>query len=139
MSGIDNRVGIQKEVRDEISIRDKAMSGDITIEILTADVAPAPTAAIWSYTVNFQLIDTNGNVHNWYNGDIVAAASDTSAAGTAAVDDTSPAVVNGVGSVVLSGDAAAWLDTETALCTLNGTVLGKTLANKVFTVTFTAP
>jgi hypothetical protein len=83
--------------------------------------------------------DTAGNVHNWYNGDIVAAAADTSAAGTAAVDDTSPAVTNGVGTVVLSGDAAAWLDTETATCTLNGTVLGVTLANKVFTVTFTAP
>ena len=139
MSGIDNKIGLAPELRKEISIRDKAMSGDIIINILTANVTPAPTAAIWSYTVLFQLEDSNGNVHNWFNGDIAASAADTSAVGTASVGDATPAVVNGVGSVVFSGDAASWLDTETATCTISGTLALKTLVSKDFVVTFTAP
>lgn len=139
MSGIEKKIGIPPYIRDEIAIRDRAMSGDIAIEILTADVAPAPTSDVWSYTIKFQLVDSHGNVHNWYNGNIAAAAGDTSTAGTASVDDATPAVVDGVGTVVLQGDAQDWLNAETATCTLNGTVLGVSLANKVFTVTFTTP
>lgn len=139
MSGIENILSVHPVLRREFAVRDRAMSGDIVINILTADVTPAPTAAVWNYVIKFELVDSKGNVHNWYNGDIVATAGDTSAAGTASVDDGTPAVVNGIGTVTLSGDAAAWLNTETATCTLNGSVLGVTLGNKVFTVTFTTP
>jgi hypothetical protein len=138
MSAIDTKVNVGIEERREFSIRDAAMSGDIAINILTSDVAPEPTSDAWSYTVKFEIVDSSGRVHDWFSGDIAAAAADTSVAGTASVSDATPAVVNGVGSVDLEGDAADWLDTEEATCTLNGTILGVTLGDKVFTVTFTA-
>lgn len=140
MSEIDRKVNVGIEERREFSIRDAAMSGDLDLTIFTADVTPAPTAAEWEYTVKFGLVDSNGRIHDWYTGDITAAVADTSTAGTASIDDATPSIVNGVGTVVLSGDAAAWLDTETATVTLDGSVstLGITLTQKVFTVTFTA-
>ena len=138
MSAIDQKVNVGIEERREFSVRDAAMSGDIIVNILTADVAPEPTAAIWSYAVVFQLEDSLGRIHDWCSQDIVATAADDSTAGTAAVSDASPAVVNGVGTVTLSGDAEAWLDTEEATCTIDGTVLGITLTDAVFTVVFTA-
>lgn len=138
MSDIKDRLGIQPQVRDEFALRDAAMSGDIAINIITDDVAPAPTAAAWEYVVAFEIVNAAGDRHTWFSADITAAAADTSTAGTASVSDTTPAVVNGYGTVTLSGDAADWLDTETATCTLDATILGKDLTDAVFTVTFTA-
>ena len=138
MAGIDNKIGVKPAVRGAISNMAKAMSGDITIEILTAVKTPLPTAAIWDYDVSFQIIDASGEVHDWANQNIVAAVATDSSAGTPAIDDATPALMNGQGSVSVSGDAAAWLDEEVVTLTLSGTVLGKTLASKTWTVTFTA-
>lgn len=110
---------------------------DIAIVVKIANVTPAPTAAIWSYTVPFEMQTAAGEVIP-YTGNIVAAASDTSTAGTAAVDDTSPAMVMGQGSVTLSGDAADWLDTETATLTLTYTTAYGNDKTDTFVVTFTA-
>jgi hypothetical protein len=138
MSAYERDNGIPPVIREALSVQGAAMSGDIAVNILTADVTPAPTAEAWSYEVSFELVDTAGRRHSWFNGDIAAAAADTSTAGTASVSDATPAVVNGVGTVTLSGDAEAWLDTETATLTLDGTVLGVTLTDAEFVVTFTA-
>ena len=140
MSEIDKKTNVGIEERREFSIRDAALSGDLDLTIFTADVTPEPTSEAWSYTVKFGLVDSNGRIHDWYTGDITAAAADTSTAGTASVDDATPTIINGIGTVVLSGDAADWLDTEDATVTLDGSVatLGITLTQKVFTVTFTA-
>jgi hypothetical protein len=138
MASIDKETGIQPAVRKKLSNMAKAMSGDITIEILTANVTPVPTAEAWSYPVQFQLIDSAGVIHGWANQDLGAAASDDSTAGAASVSDATPAVVDGIGTVNLIGDEAAWLDTEVATLTMSGTVLGVTLTEKTFTVTFTA-
>ena len=131
--------GIAPAVREALSNQAAAMSGDILVNILTVNVTPEPTSAVWAYDVEFELVDSLGRRHEWYNGNIVAAASDDSSAGTAAVDDASPAMVDGLGTVELSGAAQAWLDTEVATLTLNGTVLGKVMSDATFTVTFTAP
>lgn len=138
MAAYDKDTGIQPATREALSVIAAGMSGDIVINTITAEPTPAPTSDVWSYTVGFELTDTAGNRHEWYNGDVTAAASDTSTAGTAAVDDGTPAVVNGYGTVVLSGDAADWLDTETAVLTLDGTIMGTALDAVTWTVTFTA-
>lgn len=138
MSAYEKENGIAPAVREALSTQAAGMSGDIAIEVLTAAPTPAPTAAAWEYDVAFQLVDTDGRCHAWFSGDLTAAASDSSTAGTASVSDATPAVVNGVGTVTLSGDAAAWLATETATLTLDGTVLGTALDAVTFVVTFTA-
>ena len=135
MSGIENKTGIKPKCRDEFAIRDQAMSGDIIIEILTADVNEAAAATGWTYAVKFQLTNAAGIVHNWYNGTIDAVAGDTSVLGTATISSATPNVVDGIGTVNLIGDAVAWVAAEDATATLSGTVLGVTLGAKVFTVT----
>lgn len=110
---------------------------DIAIVISLANVTPEPTAAAWSYTVPFEMQTAAGEVIP-YTGNIVAGAGNTSSAGTAAVGDASPPMVMGRGSVVFSGDEAAWLDTETATLTLTYTTAYGNDKTDTFTVTFTA-
>lgn len=129
---------LDPKTRRALEARDAAMSGDMIIDILTAVVTPAPTAAAWTYTVKFRIVDSSGKVHDWFSGDIAAAASDDSSAGTASVSDATPAVSKGYGEVDIEGDAETWADTEVATLTLNGSIMGKTLADKTWTATFTA-
>jgi hypothetical protein len=135
--GIEQMTGVKPRLREYLAAQAAGMSGDIAINILTADVTPAPTTSAWDYIVKFEIVDSSGNVHSWFSGDITAAASDTSVAGTASVDDTTPPVVNGVGTVTLSGTAASWLNAETAQVDLDATILGVTVTTQTFTVTFT--
>jgi hypothetical protein len=137
MAAYDKDTGIQPATRDALNALAAGLSGDIVINVLTDVITPAPTSDVWSYTVAFELTDTAGNRLTWYNGDITAAASTDSSAGTAAVSDATPAGVNGVGSVDLSGDAAAWLNTEVATLTLDGTISGTALTEATWTATFT--
>jgi hypothetical protein len=137
MGAYDKDTGIQPAVRDALNALAAGLSGDIVINILTDVVTPAPTASVWSYTVAFELTDTAGNRLTWYNGNLTAAASDNSSAGSASVSDATPAVVNGYGTVDLEGDAAAWLNTEVATLTIDGTISGTALTEKTWTATFT--
>ena len=129
--------GLNPQLRYLWNSQAKFNADDVTIVIDRADVTPAPTAAAWSYVVPFKMKTAAGEIIP-FTGNVVAAAADTSSAGTASVDDTSPAVVMGVGEVTLSGDAAAWLDTETATATISFTTAYGKAINDVFTVTFTA-
>lgn len=134
---IQSILGHSPKLRALWEAQAKFNAGDVVVVIDTANVAPAPTAAVWSYTVSFGL-QTAAGEEIPYTGNIVAGAANTSTAGTAAVDDASPAVVLGKGSVVFSGDAAAWLDTETATLTLTYTDAYATAHTDTFVVTFTA-
>lgn len=113
-------------------------SDSVTVEIGIANVTPAPTSAIWSYTVPFRLKGSNSGLTLPYTGTIGAGAANTSSAGTAAVDDATPAVTLGVGTVTFSGDAQDWLDSETATLTLTYTNLRGGTDTDTFVVTFTA-
>jgi len=110
----------------------------VLVVIDRANVTPEPTAAAWSYTVPFYLVGENSGLVIPYTGVVGAGAADTSTAGTASVDDASPAVTMGKGSVVFSGDAADWLDTETATLTITYTNLRGGTDTDTFVVTFTA-
>ena len=143
MAAITQNMNIDPKTRRYLNKMNKAMSGDMIITIDTANVTPAPTSEAWSYTVIFRITDALGKTHDWYSGNFTAGIADDSSAGTASIDDATPAVVNGTGKVVVSGDAEAWLDTEVATLSISPTgsgssIMGNTIAQKQWTATFTA-
>ncbi len=113
-------------------------AGAVSVVVDRANVTPAPTSAAWSYSVPFHIVGTASGLCVPYTGNIVAGAGDTSSAGTASVDDSSPPVVMGSGTVKLQGDAQAWLNAETATLTLTYTDAYATAHTDTFVVTFTS-
>ena len=111
----------------------------VLVQVDRANVTPAPTSAAWSYVVPFSLVGENTGYVIPYTGTIGAGIADTSSAGTASIDDATPAVVMGRGTVTVSGDAQAWLNTETATLTLTYTNLRGGTDTDTFVVTFTTP
>jgi len=141
MSKILKREGIAPRIRAEIALRDKALSGDIVMVIDPETVAPVPTAAAWTRNVKISLQTAAGEVHNWLDHAYATTASiaNDSTAGTATIPSTTLTLVNGEATIVVSGDAAAWLDTETDTLTIgNITVLGYTVTGGTSVETFTA-
>lgn len=138
----DNEIGIQPEIRDEIALRDKAMAGDLIFVVTPATVTPAPRATAWTRTVKIALKTSAGEIHTWFNKAITSGVSiaDTSTAGTASIPSTTLTFVEGEASVVISGDAQDWLNTETDTLTVaQATILGYTVASKTSVETFTTP
>ena len=141
MSYLDTRNGIQPAVVEELKIRDKALSGDIVMVIDPETVAPAPTSAAWTRNVKISIQTASGEVHKWLNQAYATTLSiaDTSTAGTASITSTTLTLVDGEATVVVSGDAQNWLDTETDTLTVgNITVLGYTVTGGTSVETFTA-
>jgi len=120
---ISKRQGIQPAVKDEMLLRDKAASGDIVFVVSPSTVSTSPTAAAWTRTVGVEVQTAAGEVHNWYSKAITTGVSiaATSNAGTATIPSTTLTFDEGKASVVVSGDAAAWLggiaQVETITCT----------------------
>ena len=88
-----------------------AMSGDLSFSIDPETVAATATSEAWTRTVTISLVDSSGNVQKWFNKAITTGVSiaDTSSAGTASITSTTLTFANGVATVVVSGDEAAWL------------------------------
>lgn len=126
---------------EELTLLEKAMSGDLVMVIDPETVTPAPTAAAWTRTVLVSIQTAAGEVHQWLNQAYTTTASiaDTSTAGTASIASTTLTLVNGQAAIVVSGDAADWLDTETDTLTIgNITVMGYTVTGGTSVETFTA-
>jgi len=118
-----------------------AMSGDIVMVITPKTVAPAPTATAWTRDVSISIENAAGDVHTWLTQDYATTLSiaDTSTAGTATIASTTLEIVNGVATVTVSGDGAAWLNSETDTLTVgNITVMGYTVTGGTSVETFTA-
>ena len=133
-------VAIQPQLREEIALRDKAMSGDIVFAITPATVAPAPTSAAWERDIVIEIQDASGNAHTWINQDYATSLTiaDTSTAGTATIESTTLSLVNGRAVVTVSGDVAAWLNSESDTLTVSAiTVLGYTVSSVASVETFT--
>ncbi len=128
----------EPNLRDFIEGVGDLLADDVSVVAMPANVTPAPTSSVWSYTVPFEIRSARTGSVLPINGTIAATVGDTSSAGTAAVSTAAPVVFMGRGSVVLSGDAAAWLDTETATLTLTYTNLRGGTDVDTFVVTFTA-
>lgn len=109
--------------------------------IAPATATPLPTSEAWQRTVTIQLADANDVVQTWFNASFATTLSiaDTSVAGTASIASTTADFVNGTCTVVVSGDAAAWLATETDTLTVASiTVAGETVTGGTSVETFTA-
>lgn len=132
----DNFNKFQVELRSFMEGVGDLFADDVTVVCMPANVAPAPTAAAWSYVVPFEVRSARTGFVLPLNGTIGAGAGDTSTSGTASVSSATPTCFMGRGSVTLSGDAAAWLDTETATLTLTYTNLRGSTDTDTFVVTF---
>jgi len=142
-SGVPNpslNPGIKPAVRDALGLMSKAYSGDVVMVITPATAEPLATAAAWTQTFYVELQTAAGELHTWFNKAITSGHSvaDTSTAGTATVSPaTTTTFVNGIATIVMSGDAAAWLLDETATLTVAAfEVMGYTIAEKTGVVTF---
>lgn len=137
---IEKMSGIPPQLREWGELLEKAASGDMVFVITPTTVAPAPTSEAWTRNVIIELQTADGRVHKWFNADITVSIGDTSSAGTASITDTTPAMVAGRCVVEVSGDAKAWLNTETDTLTLsNQTILGYTVTGGTSVETFTTP
>lgn len=136
---LQNMSGLSRREQELWKAQGDFNADSVVVVVERANVTPAPTSAAWSYTVPFTL---RGEVSGYvipYNGTIGAGIADDSTAGTASIDDATPTVTMGRGQVVVSGDAAAWLNTETATLTLTYTNLRGGTDTDTFVVTFTTP
>lgn len=116
-----------------------ALSGDMALRVspsTTASLATVVVAAIagddekYVRTVTVELVDSDGNVHTWFNGSFAVAGSEVTAGdGTA---DTAAATVQlaaGVGTCELEY-VGTWAAEDTATITVTGgTLLGFSIAD----------
>jgi hypothetical protein len=125
----------------QMDLMAKAMAGDMVLSILPATVTPLPTAAAWTRTVTIQLKTAAGEVHRWLDKAFATTLSiaNTSTAGTATIASTTLTLTKGEARIVVSGDAAAWLNAETDTLTVgNLSILGYTITGGTSVETFTA-
>ncbi len=126
----------------EDRLRAEALGGDILFVLTPAAVAPVPISAAWTRNVVVSVENAAGEVHTWFNEVIASGNSiaDGSTAGTASIVSTTLTIVEGRATVVVSGDAQDWLDTETDTYTVAEYTgfAGQTLAVKTSVETFTA-
>ena len=119
--------------------RDKAMSGDMVVVITPATKTTAATGAAWTRDVLISVQTAAGDVHAWLNHAYTAKLSiaNTSTADTATIVSTTLTLVNGQATVVVSGNAMAWLAAETDTLTLASlTIMGYTVAGGTSVETF---
>lgn len=123
----------------------KAVQGDLKLVCTPATVAKTATSEAWDETVVITLTNNDGEVCQWYNGNITIAVGDTGT-GTASIVPAAGAIqmTDGVATVVLSGDAGVdnWANLQTATLIVSptannaGIVQGSLIANATCVVTF---
>lgn len=98
----------------------KGLAGDYVLSCSPSTATKAPTSSAWSQTVTVSLKTAAGEVHTWYNGPVKLAVADTSSAGTASISPSAgnQMMTDGTLTVTLSGNAANWLNGETATLTV---------------------
>lgn len=127
---VGEEIGVQFQVEELLedlagltNLVEDAIQGDIVLDIAPTTVANVPTAAAWDRSVVLTLQNAAGDTHTWCDMVFAAALSiaDASSAGTASIVSTTLTLVNGVATIVVSGDAQAWLggiaQVETITCT----------------------
>jgi hypothetical protein len=116
-------LGIQPELRAYLTHMENVASGGLKWVLTPSTVSTTPLATAWTRSVLVQLQDDEDVVCDWYTADIATGNSiaDTSSAGTASIVSTTLSIVEGEATVVVSGDAQAWLggtsQVETITCT----------------------
>lgn len=126
---------------------ENGLSGDIMIVPVPAACGSSAAAVNtvigaegkFTRTVHVKLTDTDGTVHEWFNGSLAVAASKSSTSGLVAIEDsaTSMLFVNGEGDVIIEY-TGAWAADDTATVTVSGTILGYSLTQKTSVDTLVA-
>lgn len=126
------------QLADFLELQADAMQGDMVLDISPSTVNTAPTAAAWTRDVVITLQNAAGDTHEWMDAAFTTTLSiaDASSAGTASIVSTTLTFVNGVATIVVSGDAAAWLGGTAQIETISATK-GTGIA-QVETITCTA-
>lgn len=114
------------------------MNDDLSFSISPTTVAATAGSTAWTRTVTVTLVDSDGDTQTWYNRAVTTGVSiaDTSSAGTASITSTTLTFVNGVATVVVSGDAQAWLGGTAQVETKS--VTGAPSGDGTITITVTA-
>lgn len=133
----DKLQGIDPGLREMLFAQAKFNAEDVAVVVLIDNVTPAPTAAVWSYVVPFELQTAAGEVIPFTGNIAATAAESTSGGGTCDPDDATPAMVMGKGSLTFSGTEATWANADTATLTLTYTTAYATAKTDTFVVTFT--
>lgn len=132
--------GINLTNNQELTLLEKAMSGDMVMTVSPATVSTAALSTAWTRDVIITVATAAGEEHVWLNQAYTTTLSiaDTSTAGTASITSTTLTLVNGKAIVTVSGDAQDWLATETDTLTVgNITVMGYTVTGDTSVETFT--
>lgn len=127
MSAITQRLGLAPEVRRELELRDRAMSGDLVLVCMPALTSRPATGQPWSRAVEVSLRTADGRVHDWCEASLTVAVADTSAGGSASTAASGLTLVAGRALLTVSGSAGPWLAGESNTVTVSGGVLGQTL------------
>lgn len=127
---IKERIGFKPNIRkafltvtELLDLIQDALQGDIVLDISPSTVNADPTVAAWTRDVVISLKNAAGEIHEWMNAAFttILSIADASSAGTASIVSTTLTFVKGVATIVVSGDAAAWLggtaQIETITCT----------------------
>lgn len=148
MSRINKKLGVQPEMRVELQLRDKAMSGDLVIEVTPAtcgssatDVAAAIAGddAKFQRTVKIRLKTASGDTHDWFDGSLTIAATKSSTSGVIAINGgvSSATFKDGCAEVTLNY-TGTWASGDTSTLTVSGSLLGYTLTSKTSVDTLVA-
>ena len=116
-----------------------ALNGDIVVSISPATATHAATVSTgWTRTVTVTLKNAAGEIHTWANFAYASGCSiaDTSSPGTASIPSTTLTFVNGVATVVVTGDAQSWTSTTDTLTVPTLTILGFTVTGGTSVETF---
>ena len=116
-----------------------ALNGDMVVSISPATATHAATVSTgWTRTVTVTLKNAAGETHTWFNYAYASGCSiaDTSSPGTASIPSTTLTFVNGVATVVVTGDAQSWTSTTDTLTVPTLTILGFTITGGTSVETF---
>lgn len=127
---VGEEIGVQIQVEELLedlaglnSLVEDAIQGDMVLNISPTTVNAAPIATAWTRDVVLTLQNAAGETHTWCDMALTTRLSiaDASSAGTASIVSTTLTFVNGVATIVVSGDAQDWLggiaQVETITCT----------------------
>lgn len=140
---MEYRVLEDAAVNENFDLMSKILSGDVklTLSQTAGSVEATDAAAGPSYEIGIRLEDSDGNLHEWYNGKVTLAVADTSdVVGAAmAVDPVagSYAMDGGTYEATVALSESAWEADDTATLTVTATVCGFN-ASATFVVTVVA-
>jgi len=143
---MDFRTLERQDLNENFAMIAKGMAGDMVFSLSPTTAAPtvaACTAAAQVYPITVSLVDSDGNLHSWYNGPVLLAIADNDDTGVATI---SPAagernMTNGQLVVTVTLSKAAWTASKAATLTVSdpataGTgICGWVVADKTFVAT----